>query len=105
MSLTPRQAQRRYVGLTALRWLPIGISAPITVLLANFLDEQHGFDRHWRAAASMNDWGLRLSPGALRELAEELNAVIARYRDTREDPDQPFVSVLLDLFPVKEYPL
>ena len=34
MSLTPAQAQRRYVGLTALRWLPIGISAPITVLLA-----------------------------------------------------------------------
>ena len=33
MSLTPAQAQRRYVGLTALRWLPIGISAPITVLL------------------------------------------------------------------------
>jgi len=33
VSLTPRQAQRRYVGLTALRWLPIGISAPITVLL------------------------------------------------------------------------
>mgnify|MGYP002779560153 CR=1 FL=1 len=33
MTLTPRQAQRRYVGLTALRWLPIGISAPITVLL------------------------------------------------------------------------
>jgi MFS family permease len=31
--LTPRQAQRRYVGLTALRWLPIGVSAPITVLL------------------------------------------------------------------------
>src|SRR3712207_5843539 len=32
--LTPRQAQRRYVGLTALRWLPIGIAAPVTVLLA-----------------------------------------------------------------------
>lgn len=31
--LTPRQAQRRYIGLTALRWLPIGLSAPITVLL------------------------------------------------------------------------
>ncbi|MCF6508786.1 MFS transporter [Blastococcus sp. MG754426] len=31
--VTPRQAQRRYVGLTALRWLPIGISAPVTVLL------------------------------------------------------------------------
>ncbi len=34
MTLTPRQAQRRYVGLTALRWLPVGISAPVTVLLA-----------------------------------------------------------------------
>ena len=34
MGLTPRQTQRRYVGLTALRWLPIGISAPVTVLLA-----------------------------------------------------------------------
>jgi MFS family permease len=33
VTLTPRQAQRRYVGLTALRWLPIGVSAPITVLL------------------------------------------------------------------------
>ncbi len=74
-------------------------------LLANYLAEQSGLDEEWRAAASMNDWGLRLSPAAVRELAEELNAVIARYRDTREDPDQPFVSVLLDLFPVKEYPL
>jgi MFS family permease len=34
VNLTPRQAQRRYVGLTALRWLPVGISAPVTVLLA-----------------------------------------------------------------------
>jgi MFS family permease len=34
VTLTPRQAQRRYVGLTALRWLPVGISAPVTVLLA-----------------------------------------------------------------------
>ena len=32
--LTARQAQRRFVGLTALRWLPVGISAPVTVLLA-----------------------------------------------------------------------
>lgn len=33
MSLTPRQAQRRFVGLTALRWLPLGLAAPVTVLL------------------------------------------------------------------------
>ena len=35
MSLTPVQARRRFVGLTALRWLPVGISAPVTVLLAS----------------------------------------------------------------------
>ncbi|MGY1688625.1 MFS transporter [Geodermatophilus sp. SYSU D01105] len=30
-----RSATRRFVGLTALRWLPIGLSAPVTVLLAS----------------------------------------------------------------------
>ena len=34
MSLTVQQATRRYVGLTALRWLPVGITIPVTVLLA-----------------------------------------------------------------------
>ena len=74
-------------------------------LLANYLAEHSGLDEEWRSAASMNDWGLRLSPASVRELADELNAVIARWRDTREEPGQPFVSVLLDLFPVREYPL
>ncbi|MCW2740334.1 MAG: transporter [Blastococcus sp.] len=31
---TVRSATRRLVGLTALRWLPVGLTAPITVLLA-----------------------------------------------------------------------
>ena len=74
-------------------------------LLAGFVAEQSALDEEWRTAASMNDWALRLSPGAARELAEELNAVVARFRDTREEPDQPLVSVLLDVFPVREYPL
>jgi predicted ArsR family transcriptional regulator len=74
-------------------------------LLANYVDESPQLDDEWRAAVSLNDWALHLSPAAVRELAEELNDVIARWRDTREEPDQPFVSVLLDLFPVKEYPL
>jgi DNA-binding transcriptional ArsR family regulator len=74
-------------------------------LLANYAAESAQLDDDWRTAASLNDWGLRLSPAAVRELAEELNAVISRWRDTREEPGQPFVSVLLDLFPVKEYPL
>ncbi|MGY1693796.1 MFS transporter [Geodermatophilus sp. SYSU D00814] len=33
--LSARSAGRRFVGLTALRWLPVGIAAPITVLLAS----------------------------------------------------------------------
>jgi DNA-binding transcriptional ArsR family regulator len=74
-------------------------------LLANYAAESAELDDEWRAAASLNDWALHLSPAAARELGEELNAVIARWRDTREEPDQPFVSLLLDLFPVKEYPL
>jgi MFS family permease len=31
---TVRSATRRLVGLTALRWLPVGLTAPVTVLLA-----------------------------------------------------------------------
>jgi MFS family permease len=33
--LTLAATRRRYVGLTALRWLPIGITTPVTVLLAS----------------------------------------------------------------------
>ncbi len=33
--LSVRSAGRRFVGLTALRWLPVGLSAPVTVLLAS----------------------------------------------------------------------
>ena len=32
--LTPAEAGRRFLVLTALRWLPVGISIPVTVLLA-----------------------------------------------------------------------
>lgn len=32
--LSVRSATRRYVGLTALRWLPVGVTIPVTVLLA-----------------------------------------------------------------------
>jgi DNA-binding transcriptional ArsR family regulator len=74
-------------------------------LLANYAAESQAIGDEWRVAASLNDWALHLSPDAVHELAEEINAVIARWRDTREEPDQPLVSVLLDLFPVKEYPL
>lgn len=34
MTLTVASVGRRYIGLTALRWLPVGLSVPVTVLLA-----------------------------------------------------------------------
>src|SRR5690606_3203745 len=33
--LTVPQATRRFVGLTALRWLPVGLTIPVMVLLAS----------------------------------------------------------------------
>jgi predicted ArsR family transcriptional regulator len=74
-------------------------------LLANYAEEIQHQDDEWRSAASLNDWVLHLSPAAADELARELNDVLSRWRETREEPDQPIVSVLLDVFPVKEYPL
>ncbi len=74
-------------------------------MLAAFAAEHDASDDDWRTAASLNDWALRVSPGRARELIGELNAVVQRWRDEHEEPDQPLVHVLLDLFPLKDYPL
>lgn len=73
-------------------------------MLAAHAAERDALDDAWTTATSLNDWLLRLSPEHARELAAELEAVLTRWRDTREDPDQPLVYVLLDLFPLREYP-
>jgi DNA-binding transcriptional ArsR family regulator len=73
-------------------------------LLARHAAERDDMTDEWRNAISLNDWIVRLSPAATRELSEELNEVIRRWQATREEPDQPPVSVLLDLFPVERYP-
>jgi DNA-binding transcriptional ArsR family regulator len=74
-------------------------------LLAQHAAEREDLDDDWRAAVAINDWMLRLSPAATSELTAELNGVLERWRETREEPDQPPVHVVLDLFPLKEYPL
>jgi class 3 adenylate cyclase len=74
-------------------------------MLAAFAAEREQTDDAWRAAASLNDWALRLSPARARELVDELNGVLQRWRDEEEEPDQPLVHVLLDLFPLADYPL
>jgi DNA-binding transcriptional ArsR family regulator len=74
-------------------------------MLAAFAAEREQTDDDWRAAASLNDWALRVSPGRAKELMDELNGVVQRWRDEHEEADQPLVHVLLDLFPLKDYPL
>ena len=74
-------------------------------MLAAHAAEREELDDAWRTAASLNDWSLRLSPAALRELTGELNTVLGRWRDEREEDGQPLVHILLDLFPLTEYPL
>ncbi len=62
----------------------------------------------WSAAASLNDYALRLTPEQTRELTTELNGVLERWlADHPADqpaPDTELVSVLLDLVPLKEWP-
>jgi len=74
-------------------------------MLAAFAAERERTDDEWRAAASLNDWALRVSPARARELMDELNGVLQRWRDEEDEPDQPLVHVLLDLFPLTDYPL
>lgn len=62
----------------------------------------------WSAAASLNDYALRLTPEQTRELAAELNGVLDRWlADHPADQPAPateLVSVLLDVVPLAEWP-
>lgn len=76
-----------------------------TRLLAAHAEQREDLDDEWRTAVSLNDWSIRLSPRGARRLADSLNGVLARWRDEQEEPDEPLVHVLLDLFPLTDYPL
>lgn len=76
-----------------------------TRMLAAHAAQREDLDDAWRGAVSLNDFAIRLSPDRAGELADELTAVLRRWVDEHEDPDQPLVHVLLDLFPLQEYPL
>ncbi len=73
-------------------------------VLAAHADQRDDLDEGRRDATSLNDWALHLSPAGTRALADELNAVLERWRDAREEPGEPLVHVLVDLLPLREYP-
>ncbi|MEX5718867.1 helix-turn-helix domain-containing protein [Geodermatophilus maliterrae] len=73
-------------------------------LLAAHAEQREQLEEVWRDATSLNDWALHLSPDGARALLDELNGVVERWRTEREEPDQPLVHVLVDLFRLAEYP-
>lgn len=74
-------------------------------MLAAHAEQREDLDDAWRTAVSLNDWAIRLSAAQALQLGEELNAVLARWRDHHEEPGEPLVHVLLDVFPLRDYPL
>jgi DNA-binding transcriptional ArsR family regulator len=65
--------------------------------------------REWAAAAAVSDYALRLTPDQARELADELGGVVQRWI-AAHPADEPAegsetVSVLLDVVPLRDWPL
>ncbi|MGH8969993.1 MAG: helix-turn-helix domain-containing protein [Actinomycetes bacterium] len=78
--------------------------------LAAYVEQRAGLGDEWQGAASLSDYALRLRPDAARSMAEELNAVLERWRDNSADPAQPppdteLVAVHIDVLPLTDYPL
>ena len=68
----------------------------------DWIESRRDWPAAWRAASTMSDYVLRLTPEGLRALNAELDEVLSRWRDTT-DPDLPGaerVTVLLHDFPV-----
>jgi DNA-binding transcriptional ArsR family regulator len=67
---------------------------------ARWIDELESWESDWREASEMSDLALRLTPGQLRALRDELLATIFRYRDAGPDGEgAERVMVLLQAFP------
>lgn len=78
--------------------------------LAAYVEQRRALGDEWEASASLSDYALRLRPDAAKELADELNAVLARWRDdvlapTETASDNELVLVHIDVLPLSEYPL
>jgi DNA-binding transcriptional ArsR family regulator len=77
-------------------------------VLDAWLAQREGLDAAWTAAASINDYALRLTAPQARALADELGAVLDRWlaeHPAAEPADgSELVSVLLDVVPLREWP-
>ncbi len=77
-------------------------------VLDAWLAQRASLDPAWTAAASVNDYALRLTPEQALALAEELGAVLDRWLATHPAAEpaegSELVSVLLDVVPLREWP-
>jgi DNA-binding transcriptional ArsR family regulator len=76
--------------------------------LTAYFEQRAALGDEWETAGSLNDYVLRLRPDEARALADELTAVLSRWRDNSPDvptPGTEMVLVDLDLMPLNEYPL
>ena len=77
-------------------------------VLDAWLDQREQLDPAWTAAASVNDYALRLTPAQARALADELEGVLDRWLEDHPAAEpaegSELVSVLLDVVPLREWP-
>lgn len=83
--------------------------------LAAYVDQRGGLGDDWEPAGSLNDYAMRMRPEDAIAMADELNAVLARWSDASAPPtaephavgesETGLVLVHLDVLPLSEYPL
>lgn len=93
-----------------LRWLMGQAAALEDRWFQRWLDEMEDYPEPWRDAADASDWQLRLTPGQVEQLTEELAEVVTRYADAGEAtgasaPDAERVMVVVRAFPAREVDL
>lgn len=69
--------------------------------IERFLAEQAGWGRAWAEAAESSDELLKLSPGQLRRMLDELWEVIDRYQAFEPEEGAERVAVILHAFPMR----
>jgi DNA-binding transcriptional ArsR family regulator len=83
--------------------------------LAAYIDQRRELGDDWEPAGSLNDYAMRMQPEDAVAMADELNAVLARWSDASAPPtadaqadgesDTGLVLVHLDVLPLADYPL
>lgn len=77
-------------------------------VLQAWLRDRGELDPAWEQAASVNDYGLRLTADQARALTEELGTVLDRWLEAHPPDARPegseVVAVLLDVVPLKQWP-